>query len=433
MLYETYYHLSMDPFRPGPEARFFFEHRGYARAKAYLQYALLRRDGITLLTGAAGTGKTTLCNDLVAHLKSHEVATTQIIAAGMPADDFLRTLGYALGLEVMGIDKATLVQRLKVFLLAQAEGGGQPLLIIDEAQELDASALNEVRLLDNLRVDGQSLLPVVLVGQEQLRQRLYLPSLTHVQQRLVAACHLEPLNGEETSAYVHHRLRTAHWHGNPELSEAALRAIHEFALGIPRRINLLCGRLLLHGSLEQKSLLQQQDVQLVVEALRHEGLIAPISADLREGPAAGRSWQPTMPVDRPSPHAEDALPDTLESAKDRHDSASQLSSIPRAPPLDAGQLEEEPWPKPISATQLDEPLVSTLPEMVATRPSTRSLPGKPRSGIRRHGIRVGVLLLAVALVFVITYAVQPQVFGFSRTVFHSWILERFHLFVRVER
>ncbi len=424
-MYEAFYQLSTDPFRSGPEEKFFFEHRSYARAKAYLHYALLRRDGIIMLTGAAGTGKTTLCNDLVASLNSHEVAVYFLVGAEMSADDFLRAVGYALDVDVMGVDKATLLQRLRILLSQKIEGGEQPLLIVDEAQELNTSALSEVRVLDNLRGHGQSLLRVLLVGNEQLRQRLLSPDLLQLHQRLVAACNLDPLDSGETQSYVQHRLRSANWQGNPQLHEDTLRAIHELASGIPRRINLLCNRLLLHGSLEQKPLLEQQDVRLVVEALHHEGLMLSASADLQT------NLNPSLPSLQ-TVHLHDNLlysnsehPDTIVGIPRGVNTDSEPDPVPTTPFLNTTRLLDEIQSKRVLAGQTDDVFVPALSEMVATRPV--HVQAQRRKGVRaqRQGVRAGVLLLAVALVFVVTYTFEPQVFGFVRSEFHSWLPQSF--------
>lgn len=270
---EAFYHLDKEPFRLSPDPRFCFRHRSYAKAKAYMQYAVQRGEGFIMITGRPGTGKTTLIEDLLAELTETEVVSARLTSAQLEADDLLRMVGFTFGIGVEGLDKASVLQRIERFVKRQAQMGRRALLVIDEAQALSANALEELRLLSNLQADAKPLLQVFLVGQEPLRNVVRGPGMEQLHQRLIATCHLQPLDAQDTRTYVEHRLRCAGWTGDPRVSGGALLLIYRFSEGVPRRINLVASRLLLHGSVEQKHELGGEDARVVVEELRDEALM----------------------------------------------------------------------------------------------------------------------------------------------------------------
>jgi hypothetical protein len=146
-------------------------------------------------------------------------------------------------------------------------------LIVDEAQSLSPSALEELRLLANMQRKDQLLLQIFLVGQEKLLDMIRAPGMEQLQQRLVAASVLEPLDLDETVDYVEHRLSLVAWRGDPAISEAALRLVHKYSGGIPRRINMISNRLFLYGGMQQKHELLGEDARTVIEELHQEFLL----------------------------------------------------------------------------------------------------------------------------------------------------------------
>lgn len=280
-MYESFYNLKVEPFRLSPDHRFCFSHKSYAKAKAYMQYAIHRAEGFVMVTGKPGTGKTTLVNDLVDGLSHSQIVVATIVSTQLEADDLLRLVAYNFGLEVDAPNKAVLLQGLSVRLRRYHEEGTRALLIIDEAQDLSASALEELRLLTNLQLNNQPLLQIFLVGQENLRDLVQKPSMEQVHQRLVAACHLEALNEADTEAYIKHRLDRVGWKNDPQIDQGVYPLVYQFSKGVPRRINLVCSRFLLHGCVEEKHRIRVADVRTVVEELQHEQL-APVGfkADL---------------------------------------------------------------------------------------------------------------------------------------------------------
>jgi putative secretion ATPase (PEP-CTERM system associated) len=277
-MFEGFYNLRADPFRLTPDPHFAFGHPTYAKALAYMRYALESGEGFVLITGSPGTGKTTLIEDVLGKLEMEKVLTARLTSTQVEADDLLRLVGYSFGLEVEGADKATVLRHIERFLREQAQDGRRVLLIVDEAQGLDATALEELRLLANLQAGTHPLVQVFLLGQEKLRDVMGEPGMEQLHQRIVAACHLTALNAEQTQAYIEHRLRRAGWSDYPTISLGAYRLVFSATRGIPRRINLVAGRLLLHGSVEQKYELGGEDVRLVVQEL-HEELAYPAMDD----------------------------------------------------------------------------------------------------------------------------------------------------------
>lgn len=271
-MYESFYNLKVEPFRLSPDHRFCFSHKSYAKAKAYMQYAIHRAEGFVMVTGKPGTGKTTLVNDLVDGLSQSRIVVATIVSTQLEADDLLRLVSCNFGLDVDAPNKAVVLQGLSVRLRRYHEEGTRALLIIDEAQDLSASALEELRLLTNLQLNNQPLLQIFLVGQENLRDLVQKPSMEQVHQRLVAACHLEALSEPDTKAYIKHRLDRVGWKNDPVIDEAVYPVVFQFSKGVPRRINLICSRFLLHGCVEEKHRIRAADVRTVVGELQHEQL-----------------------------------------------------------------------------------------------------------------------------------------------------------------
>jgi general secretion pathway protein A len=293
MMYTEYYNLKTMPFQLTPDHHFFFESREHSRAVSHLVYGLAQEEGFVVITGDIGAGKTMLVERLWSQLDDRRYLATRILttqisgddllkmvargfaAAVMPAakqgDDPLKMVARGFGMRIDGMDKPTLLLLLEQ-LFAERHGRGQRcLLIVDEAQNLPFSALEELRMLSNITIAGRAPFQGVLLGQPQFRQMLADIGLEQLRQRVIASYHLGPLNQDDTRDYVKHRLTTAGWTGgNPSFADAAFAAIYHHSDGIPRKINTLCSRVLLCGYLEEKRDISEALVEEVAEELQRD-------------------------------------------------------------------------------------------------------------------------------------------------------------------
>lgn len=270
-VYKSCYKLSGQPFRLSPDYRFSFSHRTYDEAKAYLKYATAEGEGFVVITGAPGTGKTTLIATLLAELDQSRIKVATLANEQLDSRDLVDRVNDAF--ELPGNNGVAPLPKLMRFLNQNSQEGGRSVLIVDEAQCLTREALEELRLLSNLQNHEGLLLQVFLLGQDSLLEMVRAPGMEQLQQRLIAASHLEPLRLKETVAYVEHRLRKVGWKNDPSFTEESMNLIHKFSGGVPRRINLICHRLFLRGGLEKKHQLHGEDALHVIVELHKEGLL----------------------------------------------------------------------------------------------------------------------------------------------------------------
>ncbi|MGW8310401.1 MAG: AAA family ATPase, partial [Thiogranum sp.] len=272
-VYRTFYGLTGEPFRLGPDYRFSLHHTSYANAKAYLEFAIYQGEGFIAITGGPGTGKTTLISEILANLDRDTIDVATLNSTQLESRDLLQMVASSFGLQTEQRNKADLLLEIERFLIQELGSGHRAILIVDEAQGLSPDALEELRQLANLQYQYQLLLQIVLVGQERLLELIRAPGMEHLQQRLVAATSLEPLGFDETIDYIEHRLTRVGWKGDPAIAEDALRLVYCYSGGIPRRINLITNRLFLYGGMEEKHQLNGDDGKDVVEGLIAEFLL----------------------------------------------------------------------------------------------------------------------------------------------------------------
>ncbi len=273
-MYEQIFNFSVEPFRLSPDHHFCYEHAAYTKARAYMAYAYMRAEGFAMITGRPGTGKTTLIGDLVESLADESVNTANLVCTQLEANDLLKMVAYSFGINTSISEKGELLQRLTELLHRWNRDGERALLIVDEAQDLSVSAMEELRLLTNIQAKGKPLLQIFLLGQPELRELVLRPEMEQVHQRIVAASHLKDLKEDETEAYIRHRLVKAGWQGDPAISRPVYPLVYRFSEGVPRRINLICSRLLLHCAVEGRHQVCVSDVREVVEELQSENLAA---------------------------------------------------------------------------------------------------------------------------------------------------------------
>jgi len=269
-MYETYYGLSAKPFQLRPDPHFFFGSKGHKRAMAYLEYGLSQGEGFIVITGEVGAGKTTLVRNLLNRIPLDQIVAAHIVNTSLDPEDTLRMVVSAFGLPYEGASKAELLNRLEQFLRGVDRQGKRALLVIDEAQNLNARTVEELRMLSNFQTDDRSLLQTFLLGQPEFRATLHSPGMQQLRQRVIASYHLGPMDAQETRAYVEHRLATVGWKGDPSLDEGAYAAVYDYSGGIPRKTNTLMDRVLLMGYLEELHTFTEADINEVVRDISEE-------------------------------------------------------------------------------------------------------------------------------------------------------------------
>ncbi len=271
-MYTSFYKLQARPFQLTPDHRFFFEAGPHHKAIAYLTYGLSQREGFVVITGDVGTGKTTLVDYLLSKLQGESFVTGQVVTTLLGADNLLRMVADAFGIECGTEDKAAVHKSITAFLTGAQQRNARPLLIIDEVQNLSKTSLEELRMLSNYQLRELPLLQTFLVGQTQFRQTMASGGLEQLGQRVIASHHLRPLDAGETRQYIEHRLRHVGWATDPQVTDRAFQRVYSETRGVPRRINLLFDRILLFGYLGEKHEIDEAVVSAVVDDMRKEGL-----------------------------------------------------------------------------------------------------------------------------------------------------------------
>lgn len=291
-MYEDHYGLSTRPFQLTPDPAFWFESATHRKAMAYLGYGLAQGEGFIVITGEVGAGKTTLVGHLLDTIDTDALNAIRLVSTQVEDTDMLRLTAQALGMDSTGLAKGQLLGEIERQLHAVARGGRRTLLIVDEAQSLGASAIEELRMLSNFTAGGHALLQIVLLGQPEFRERLHTsPECEQLRQRVIATYHLEPMEPEEIEPYLAHRLARAGWTGRPDFTTDACSALYGASGGIPRVINQLASRAMLYGSVEGIDVLDRDVIEIVVADRSSD---APIRAAVQptrlhlapDGPAA---------------------------------------------------------------------------------------------------------------------------------------------------
>ncbi len=301
-MYEHFYGLASKPFQLNPDPGFYYASSQHRRAKAYLDYGLVRGEGFIVVTGEVGAGKTTVLRALLASLNRNNVVVGHIVTTQLDAEDTLRMVGAAFGFRVKDLPKAELLIALEAFLLGQTNQGKRCLLIVDEAQNLSASALEELRMLSNYQLGNVALLQSFLVGQPEFREILRRPEMEQFRQRVTASSHIGPLDAAETQAYIEHRLKCAGSTGKPSFEDGIFDLVFSASHGLPRRINTVCDRLLLLGYLANRTHLTLADAREVVRELAQEGAAPTVQpAETRAVASAGTPQPGPATVRAPAP------------------------------------------------------------------------------------------------------------------------------------
>jgi putative secretion ATPase (PEP-CTERM system associated) len=277
-MYKRYFGLKENPFNVNPDPRFLFQTREIQEALACLAYGVQRRRGFILLSGEVGTGKTTLINKLLEHLRGERVATAFIFNPRLSVNQFLHFMLADFGIACESRMKSQVLLQLNQWLLERYRAGETAVLIVDEAQNLSLEVLEEIRLLTNLETSTEKLLQIVLSGQPEIEHLISQPVLRQLRQRITLRCKMSPLTLEDTRGYISERLRIAGANGDPIFHPDALEVVFRYSGGIPRVINLLCEHALITAFADEQRPVLADTVQAVAhefELDRPPGLIVP--------------------------------------------------------------------------------------------------------------------------------------------------------------
>lgn len=288
-MYERHFGLTDKPFRLTPDARFFYPSDQHRRALAFLEYGLHEGEGFIVITGEPGTGKSTLVSKLMAEHSKDSLKVAAIETTRLTDEHLLEMLISRFELKPPRIGgKASLVETLRKAFVAWDKRGTRALAIIDEAQNLPADTVEELRMLSNLTANGRPLLQTFLVGQSSLRERVEQPEFEQLRQRVTASFHLGPFKVEEIQPYVEHRLMEAGWTKEPTFTEGAYTGIFDATGGVPRLINMLCDRVMLFCYLESITRIDKASVETVAE---ETGIRAPNDSTMGGDPSRA-GYQP---------------------------------------------------------------------------------------------------------------------------------------------
>src|SRR5712671_1773060 len=261
-MYRKFFGLKENPFNVNPDPRYLFLTHNTQEALACLTYGIETRKGFILLTGEVGTGKTTLINKLLEWLHKEGVSTAFVFNPRLSVSQFFDFMMADFGIPCDSRQKGQMLLKLNQWLLERYQAGERAVLIVDEAQNLSPQMLEEIRLLTNLETSTEKLLQIVLSGQPELEEKLRLPQLRQLRQRITLRCKTMPMTKEQTHDYVQERLRIGGAAPQSAIFSAkALDAIHLYSMGIPRVINLLCEHALINSFVDQKQVVEPKGIE----------------------------------------------------------------------------------------------------------------------------------------------------------------------------
>ncbi len=314
-MYESFFGLTAKPFQLNPDPAFYFGSKGHKSAYAYLQYGVYQGEGFIVVTGEIGAGKTTLVRALLQQLDPNKVVAVQLVSTMIDGDQLLKAVATAFGVPVRGTEKAELLASLEAFLTSLVAQNKRALLVVDEAQNLSARAMEELRMLSNFQFADRALLQSFLVGQPELRRLLRAPQMEQLRQRVIASYHLGPMDADETARYIQHRLQLVGWKNDPSFSPEALAAIYAVTGGVPRRINTLANRLMLSLFLAEKHAADRPDVDSVASVISRE--LGAAAAAVRPADGNGNGVADMEDASTPAAHLSTATAAGIAARLDR--------------------------------------------------------------------------------------------------------------------
>ena len=273
-MFNDFYGLTGRPFQLTPDPTFYFESLTHRKALSYLSYGLAQGEGFVVITGEVGAGKSTLVAHLMATIDPARLTAAQIVTSKLDGEELVHVVAQAFGLIVDGHDKASALGAIEAFLHDEARAGRRCLLVVDESQNLEFDALEELRMLSNFQLGAHPLLQTLLLGQPEFRDMIQdHPHLEQLRQRVIAAHHLEAMELGEVQPYIEHRLKCVGWTGNPQFDQRVFTELYEASGGVPRRINQICNRLMMLGAVEQRTRIDGAMLSGVLEELELDGTL----------------------------------------------------------------------------------------------------------------------------------------------------------------
>ncbi|MEQ8821455.1 MAG: AAA family ATPase [Sumerlaeia bacterium] len=272
-MYLDHFGFDEEPFTITPNPRFLYLSQRHKEALAALLYGIEQRKGFIALTGEIGSGKTTICRQLLRQLDRETIKLALILNPQLDDVELLQAINAEYGIEHASASRRELLGALNAFLLEQYAAGHNAVLVIDESQRLSPAALEQVRLISNLETEDTKLIQIALVGQPELDDVLHLPELEQLNQRIMVRCHIDPLDFGEVDEYIAHRVAVANPDRRPKFHKKALKAIYAHSGGVPRKINVVCDRALLiafsRDTLEVSEAIAKKAVEEVAGRRRH--------------------------------------------------------------------------------------------------------------------------------------------------------------------
>jgi len=409
-MYVDYFNLKQAPFSIAPDPRYLFMSERHREALAHLLYGIGSGGGFVLLTGEIGAGKTTVCrcfieqvpeNCRLAYIFNPKLTALELLQT--ICDEFRIALPAAAPEGQIGVKGY--VDAINAYLLASHAQGNNNVLVIDEAQNLSAEVLEQLRLLTNLETSERKLLQVILIGQPELRTMLARPELEQLAQRVIARYHLGALSAQETAAYVGHRLAVAGAHAATPIPASLAPLIHRLTGGVPRRINLLCDRALLGAYAENSAQVTTKILRRAAEEVFADEA-APARAPVRWPLVAGgvlagvaisaAAWQmaPRGPAAAAAPHVAQAAPASASARAAALDKPAAKASVkpavrPAAAPAAAAAADSAPGQPLVLASQ-DDALRALAGLWGQALPGGDPCQTAPRFGLRCYQGRGGL-------------------------------------------
>jgi len=270
-MYHSFFQLRESPFNVNPDPRYLYLTKEIEEAMAGLVYGIQTRKGFVTLIGEVGTGKTTLVNRLLEWMRDQQIRAAFLFNSRINSSQLLEFILADFGIPCESRSKTQQLMKLNHWLLERHRAGETAVLIIDEAQNLTYPVLEEIRLLTNLETTTEKLLQIVLAGQSELEEKLKLPQLRQLRQRIMLRCKTSPLTKEQTHEYIAERLKIAGANGVPIFSQEAMDVVHQYSRGIPRVVNLLCEHALGNAYVEEQRPIQPSLVEEIAREFQlHE-------------------------------------------------------------------------------------------------------------------------------------------------------------------